>query len=98
MTTTLPEQTTGSKGRLEPMASYVVAVDHQGDTSGTGLVLPETMKKPSIATVQDVGPDVHILQVGDVVVYKEGAAVELMISGQRYLLVREADVLARLRT
>lgn len=97
MTTVVTQQLHSPRARLEPMAAYVVAVESDAQTTGTGLVLPETIKKQSIATVLEVGPDVRVLEAGDVIVYKEGASVELMVGRHRYILVREADVLARVR-
>lgn len=84
----------GIECSLEPLSTYVVAAD-QSESTGLGLVLPDTVRKPSIATVRRVGPDVHVLSVDDVIVYKDGAAVELSVGNQRYLLIREIDVLAR---
>lgn len=97
MTTDLPSQPPVNRQRLEPMGSYVVALESDAPISGTGLVLPETIKKQSIATVQEKGPDVRVLQIGDVIVYREEASIEMAVGRDRYILVRESDVLARVR-
>jgi chaperonin GroES len=51
-------------------------------------------KKPVVATVVAVGPDVKSLSIGDKIVYKEYSTTELKINDTEYLIVKEEDVLA----
>ncbi|WP_179220091.1 co-chaperone GroES [Rhodococcus sp. NCIMB 12038] len=88
--------TEGARARLEPLGPYLVAVDSASESS-SGLVLPDTVKRPSIAVVQAIGPEIKAIDVGDEIVYKEGTAIDIEVDGKCYLLVRESDVLARLR-
>ncbi|MBT9298991.1 co-chaperone GroES [Rhodococcus sp. GOMB7] len=44
-----------------------------------------------------MGPDVKVIRVNDEIVYKEGLAIDVTVDGTYYLLIRESDVIARLR-
>jgi chaperonin GroES len=71
----------------------------------SGLVLPDTAKeKPQEGEVVAAGPGrvaddgkriVMEVKVGDLVVYSKYAGTELKEEGQEYLIVREADILAK---
>lgn len=95
--TILPDQPVDSRIRLEPLETYLVAVPSTSETTGSGLVLPQIVKRPSTGTVQKIGPDVKAIRVDDEIVYKAGLAVDMTVDGTHYLLIRESDVIARLQ-
>jgi len=84
---------------ITPLADRVVAVREAAETkTASGLYLPDNAKeKPAYATVEAVGPDVKGLKKGDRIVYKEYSTTELKVAGTEYLIVKEEDVLAKLK-
>lgn len=81
---------------IKPLADRVVAVREAAQEKTTsGLYLPDNAKeKPTLATVEAIGPEVKSLKVGDKIVYKEYTTTELKVDGKEYLIVKEEDVLA----
>lgn len=83
---------------IKPLGDRVVAtrVEAEGKTA-SGIYLPDSSReKPSMATVEAVGPKVTSLKKGDKIVYKEYSTTELKVDGKEYLIVKEEDVLATL--
>jgi len=81
---------------IKPLADRVVAVREAAqEKTASGLYLPDNAKeKPTLATVEAIGPEVKSLKVGDKIVYKEYTTTELKVDGKEYLIVKEEDVLA----
>ena len=84
---------------ITPLADRVVAQRDQAETStASGLILPDSAReKPTYATVTAVGPTVKNLKKGDRIVFKEYTTTELKINNVEYLIVKEEDVLAKLK-
>lgn len=84
---------------IAPLADRVVAVREEAKTqTASGLYLPDNAKeKPVVAQVKAVGPDVKSLKTGDKIVYKEYSTTELKVDGVEYLIVKEEDVLAKVK-
>jgi len=80
---------------LEPLGAYVLAERLQTD-SATQLVLPQELKSPYLAHVCAVGPLVDHVERGDRIVFKEKSELEVYLEAKTYILVREADIIARL--
>lgn len=64
-----------------------------------GIIIPDSAKeKPAKAEVVAVGPgskdEPMSLQVGDVVLYGKYAGTEVEHEGEKYLIMRQSDVLA----
>ena len=93
--------------RFHPLSDRVVIKPlEKDDVTKSGLVLPDTAKeKPQEGEVIAVGPGrvsddgKHItmeVKVGDKVVYSKYAGAEFKEDENEYLIVREADILAKL--
>ncbi len=84
---------------ISPLADRVVATRETAEAkTASGLYLPDaTKEKPVVAKVVAVGPDVKSLKINDKIVYKEYATTELKVDGTEYLIVKEEDVLAKLK-
>ena len=54
------------------------------------------VSSPKIATVTEIGPDVKNIQKGDRVVFKEFIPTVFEIEKEKYLLLSEDDILAKL--
>ncbi len=85
--------------KLEPLADNVVALnDEIKPTTSSGIYLPEGSKEKSkIAKIVGVGKDVKSLKVGDRIVYKSYSTNEVKIDSLEYILIKEEDVLAKLK-
>lgn len=64
-----------------------------------GIIIPDSAKeKPAKGEVLAVGngtkDEVMVLQVGDVVLYGKYAGTEIEHEGEKYLIMRQGDVLA----
>ena len=65
----------------------------------SGIILPESKDKPTIAHVVAVGDledneSGNQIKVGDHVIYKKYSATELKHNGQDYLIIERKDILA----
>jgi chaperonin GroES len=88
-----------SKTILHPLSDRVVIkrIDVDEMTAG-GLYIPEQAKeKPRRGTVLAVG-DVSALKVGDTVLFGKYAGVELEVDGEKLLVMKEEDVVAKVET
>lgn len=85
---------------IKPLADRVVAVREKAPTqTASGIYLPESAsEKPTMATVVAVGRDVEEVAIDDSIVYTDFNATELTVEGSEYLVVKEADVLATVRS
>ncbi len=91
--------------KLRPLGDRVLVKPIEQETHlPSGLVLPETAKdKPQIGEILAVGPGPrtddgkHIpleVKIGQKVAFPKYAGTELKLNGDRYLLLREDDLLA----
>jgi chaperonin GroES len=92
---------------IKPLGNRLVVepIEEQEITAG-GIVLPETAKeKPQKGTVLAVGPgernekgDYMSLEVkeGDTVLFAKYSGTEVKYDGKKLLIMREADILAKL--
>ena len=94
----------GTSVKIAPVADRVVikALDEAEQMRG-GLYIPDTAKeKPQQGEVIAVGPgrfekDKRVpmdVKVGDKVLYGKYTGSEVTLDGERYLILRETDVLA----
>lgn len=90
---------------LRPLGDRIVVVPIEKETkTPTGIVLPESSKeKPQEGKVIAAGPGARNeegeripmdVQVDDVVLYAKYAGTEVKLDGEKYLILRENDVLA----
>lgn len=78
---------------IQPMAAEEV-------TTG-GIIIPDSAKeKPLKGTVMAVGhgtkDEEMVLKAGDTVLYGKYSGTEIEIEGEKYLIMRQSDVLAKL--
>lgn len=90
---------------LKPLGDrLIVEPTQQEEMTASGIVLPETAKeKPMQGKVLAAGPgnrkedgsrvDLDVT-VGDTVLYAKYAGTEVKIDGNKYLILRESDILA----
>lgn len=76
---------------IEPTAAEEVTLG--------GIIIPDSAKeKPLKGTVKAVGcgtkDEAMVLKEGDTVLYGKYAGTELELEGEKYLIMRQADVLA----
>ncbi len=84
---------------LQPLGDYVVAVGEEASSkTASGLYLPENaQEKPKTALVVAAGPNAKQVKVGDRIVYKSYSTTEVKVDSQEYILVKEEDILARVK-
>ncbi len=94
--------------KIEPLYDRVVVkkVEQEQKTPG-GIILPDTAKEePQIGEVVAVGEgkplengQVRPMQVkkGDKVIYSKYAGNEVELDGEKYLIVKEEDILAKIK-
>jgi len=85
---------------IKPLADRVLikAAAAEEKTIG-GIIIPDTAKeKPLQGTVLAVGngtkDEEMILKAGDTVLYGKYAGTEVELEGEKYLIMRQSDVLA----
>ncbi len=93
-----------TKVNIKPLDDRILVKQSEAEekTAG-GIVLPDTAKeKPQRGTVIAVGPGKMLndgnrsgmdVKVGDEVVYGKYAGTEIEVSGEKYVIIRENDVL-----
>lgn len=90
---------------LKPLGDrLIVEPVEREEVTASGIVLPETAKeKPMQGKVLAVGPGARKddgsrmepdVSVGDTVLYAKYAGTEVKVSDEKYLILRESDVLA----
>lgn len=90
---------------LKPLGDrLLVKPIEQEERTASGIILPETAKeKPQEGVVLAVGPGSRKedgtriemdVKVNDRVLYAKYAGTEIKMDGQKYLILRESDVLA----
>ena len=86
--------------KIKPLHDRVLVrrVEELTKTSG-GIIIPDTAKeKPLKGEVIAVGngtkDDAMVLKKGDQVLYGKYSGTELEVEGEKYLIMRQSDVLA----
>ncbi|WP_449018041.1 co-chaperone GroES [Prevotella sp.] len=84
---------------IKPLADRVLVLLAQAEEKVGGIIIPDTAKeKPQRGKVVAVGngtkDEEMILKVGDEVLYGKYAGTELENDGEKYLIMRQSDVLA----
>ena len=85
--------------KLKPLADRVLVLPAPAEEKVGGIIIPDTAKeKPQRGKVVAVGQgtkdDAMILMAGDVVLYGKYAGTEIEYDGEKYLMMRQSDVLA----
>lgn len=84
---------------IKPLADRVLVLPAQVEEKVGGIIIPDTAKeKPQRGKVVAVGngtkDEEMVLKVGDEVLYGKYAGTELENEGEKYLMMRQSDVLA----
>ena len=86
--------------KIQPLADRVLIEPAPAETKTVGgIIIPDTAKeKPLQGTVVAVGQGTKdeemVLKAGDQVLYGKYAGTELEHEGQKYLIMRQSDVVA----
>jgi chaperonin GroES len=85
--------------KVKPLADRVLVLPAQAEEKVGGIIIPDTAKeKPQrgkiIAVGQGTKDEQMILKEGDEVLYGKYAGTELETDGEKYLMMRQSDVLA----
>lgn len=89
--------------KIQPLADRVLIEPAAAETKTIGgIIIPDTAKeKPLQGTVVAVGngtkDEEMVLKAGDVVLYGKYAGTELEHEGNKYLIMRQSDVVAVLK-
>ena len=86
--------------KIQPLADRVLVkpVPAEEKTIG-GIIIPDTAKeKPSkgevIATGNGTKDEEMVVKVGDTVLYGKYAGQEIEFEGEKYMIMRQSDILA----
>lgn len=84
---------------IKPLADRVLVLPAQAEEKVGGIIIPDTAKeKPQRGKVVAVGngtkDEEMVLKVGNEVLYGKYAGTELENEGEKYLMMRQSDVLA----
>ena len=89
---------------LKPLADRVVVkLVEAEETTKTGIVLPGAAKeKPQVAEIIEVGPGGVVdgkeikmeVQKGQKVITSKYSGTEVKLDGEKYIIVRQSDILA----
>lgn len=87
------------KVNIQPLADRVLVLPAPAEEKVGGIIIPDTAKeKPLNGTIVAVGEGTKdekmILKAGDRVLYGKYAGTELEYEGEKYLMMRQSDVLA----
>ncbi len=83
---------------LKPFGDRVVAVEKKAaEKTASGIFLPagEIREKTLLAEIREIGQEVKNVRVGDDVIFREYATVEVKVDGEKFLIAKEEDVLAK---
>ena len=87
---------------IKPLADRVLVEPKETETkTASGLFIPDSAKeKPQQGVVVAAGPgkkdEPMEVAVGDVVIYGKYAGTEIDFEGKKYLILKQADILATL--
>lgn len=84
---------------IKPLADRVLVLPAQAEEKVGGIIIPDTAKeKPQrgkdVAVGNGTKDEEMVLKVGDEVLYGKYAGTELENEGEKYLMMRQSDVLA----
>ena len=85
--------------KVRPLADRVLVLPAPAEEKVGGIIIPDTAKeKPQRGKVIAVGngtkDEEMILKVNDEVLYGKYAGTEIECEGEKYLMMRQSDVLA----
>ena len=84
---------------IKPLGDRVLVLPAPAEEKIGGIIIPDTAKeKPLHGTIKAVGQGTKdeemVLKAGDEVLYGKYSGTELKFEGEKYLMMRQSDVLA----
>ena len=84
---------------IKPLADRVLVLPAPAEEKVGGIIIPDTAKeKPQRGRVMAIGQgtkdEAMVLNENDTVLYGKYAGTELEYEGEKYLIMRQSDVLA----
>ena len=84
---------------IKPLADRVLVLPIEAEQKVGGIIIPDSAKeKPLKGEIVAVGngtkDEEMVVKVGDNVLYGKYAGTEIELDGEKYLIMRQADVLA----
>lgn len=85
---------------IKPLADRVlIKAAAAEEKTASGIILPDTAKEKPLkgevlATGNGTKDEEMVLKVGDIVLYGKYAGTEVELDGEKYLIMRQSDVLA----
>jgi chaperonin GroES len=89
--------------KIQPLADRVLVKPAAAETqTASGIIIPDSAKeKPLRGEVLAVGEgtkdEAMVLKAGDQVLYGKYAGTELELDGEKFLIMRQSDVLAKIQ-
>ena len=85
--------------KIQPLADRVLVLPAPAEEKVGGIIIPDTPKeKPLQGTIVAAGngtkDEEMVLKEGDNVLYGKYAGTEIEFEGEKYLIMRQSDVLA----
>lgn len=85
--------------KIKPLADRVLVAPASAEEKIGGIIIPDTAKeKPLkgtvIATGQGTKDEEMVLKEGNTVLYGKYAGTEIEFEGEKYIIMRQSDVLA----
>lgn len=84
---------------IKPLADRVLVLPAPAEEKVGGIIIPDTAKeKPLKGTIMAAGKGTKdeemVLKEGDEVLYGKYSGQEIEVEGEKYLIMRQSDVLA----
>ena len=84
---------------IKPLADRVLVLPAPAEEKVGGIIIPDTAKeKPLRGTIKAVGKGTKdeemVLKENDLVLYGKYSGTEVELDGEKYLIMRQSDVLA----
>ncbi|MBO4371066.1 MAG: co-chaperone GroES [Paludibacteraceae bacterium] len=85
---------------IKPLADRVlVQPDAAEEKSAGGIILPDSAKEKPLkgkvlATGDGTKDEAMVVKAGDAVLYGKYAGTEIEVEGEKYLIMRQSDILA----
>ena len=84
---------------IKPLQDRVLVLPAPAEEKVGGIIIPDTAKeKPLRGTIKAVGKGTKdeemVLKEGDQVLYGKYSGTEIELDGEKYLMMRQSDVLA----
>jgi chaperonin GroES len=81
--------------KLRPIYDRIIVKPEEAETvSSGGLILIEDMPdKPPMGTIKEAGPDTCFAH-GDHILFTRNSGTEVIVEGEKLLVMRESDVIA----